>query len=171
MSQQRMSDTPHALSTGGPPPPILAALYYLGAFALLLTVPCVIASLFLANADQAKIALTIGIAGLVVGPLCWGLIAVLLYRHAEWSWPLSFVKNSGIENLAITRHEHAFLVAWACFVIAAGFGALAVLIAIQGLSGLKDPNILIGPAIVFWTIGVPVWIISRRMRRRTQGAR
>jgi uncharacterized membrane protein YeaQ/YmgE (transglycosylase-associated protein family) len=140
-------------------------LFYLGGFLLLLPAPGVIASTFIANADEAGLALVLGIVGAALGTLCLGLWAAVFYHHPEWPWPLPLGKSG------MTRREHAFLLAWICFVGAAGFGALTVLFATHGLSVVNSPAFTIGAVIVIVIIGAPAWVVSRRMRRRTQGAR
>jgi hypothetical protein len=71
----------------------------------------------------------------------------------------------------MTRREQAFVVAWIGFVGAAGYGAVAALIATQGLSSVNGPAFYTGALIVVVIIGAPVWVVSRRMRRRIQAAR
>jgi len=161
MSHEHTPDTPHPLFTGSPSPPLIDVLYYLGAFALFLTVPCGIAATFLSNHTQEDLVLVVGIAAGALGLLCWGLCAVLLYQHPDWPWPWPLLGDT-----VVTRREHAFVVAWMGFVGAAGFGALAVLIATLGLSSLNDPAFTISAVIFIVISGAPAWIVWRRVRRR-----
>lgn len=166
MAHERTPDTSQPVSTSRPAPLLMDLLFYLGAFLLLLAMPSVFGSYFLSNADQARLVLVLGIVASALGMLFFGMSFVLLYRHPHWPWPWLPVTNTGM-----TPREYAFVLAWFCFVSAAAFGALAVLISIQGLSSLNGIAFAIGALIVLAFISAPMWIVSLRARRRRQAAR
>lgn len=165
MSDEHTPDRPLLLATGGPSPRIIDTIEYLGAISLFLATICVFVAYVTSDSTLERLVLVLGTVVGALGFLCWSLNHLLRYRR-----PQRFSTTSAVANSASIRRGQTFIAAWTCFVGAAAFGALAVLIATQGFSGLTASILPIGALIVFVLLGAPVWIVSRRLRRQIQGA-